>query len=169
MTFQAPTPSADTDAALRDERGASLGLGRLVMAAFWIVGVALVVVAVTQLFVDTSGDTGVPLVTLLAGTIYLLAAVGLTHNGRRMRRVAWVSMIVALGGPLVVGLSGLGPTTVWSPWTEFGVHARFLGFILPAVGLVWLWWSNPRRIVEIAEGIERPLRRGRGTLEDDAG
>ncbi|WP_099333061.1 hypothetical protein [Actinomyces minihominis] len=169
MSFQAPTPTEGSAAALRDERGASLGLGRLVMAAFWIAGVALSVVAVTQLFVDTSGDAGVPLVTLLAGIIYLLAAIGLTHNGRRMRKVAWVSVSAALGGPVLTGLLGLRSASVWSPWTDFGVHAWFVSLILPAVGIVWLWWSNPRRIVEIAEGIERAPWRDREITEGGTG
>lgn len=161
-------PFAEGASQLVDTRGAARGWGRVVMAAFWLAGAALVIVALFQIFQDSVAPLGPRLVTLFAGMIYVGAALGLTHNGRKMRRLAWVCISMALAGPIVVGLFNLGVTRVyegWSPWMQFGAEAGYLPLLLPLVGYVWLWWSNPRRIVEIAEGIERPSRRSSGEGE----
>lgn len=150
------------DTALKDTRGEALGLGRLVISAFWVMGVLTVLIAVWDLFSGHDLPLGPRLTTLFAGIVYLAAAVGLTHNGRRMRMLAWTCISVALAGPIIVGLLGVGSTPMvgaWSPWANFGAQAWFVPLGLPVIGFVWLWWSNPRRIVEIAEGIERVTRR----------
>lgn len=147
---------------LQDDRGAAHGLGRLIVAAFWVAGVLTVGAAIWELFSEHTLPIGPKLNTLFAGLIYLAAALGLTHNGRRMRMVAWTATSVALGGPIIMGLAGLGSSaqgSLWSPWVHFGQETWFVSLVLPIIGLAWLWWSNPRRIVEIAEGIERTSRR----------
>ena len=149
---------------MRDDRGVARGWGRLVMLAFWVMGAASTTVALYQLFRDVADPLGPRLVTLLAGLVYLGAAVGLTHNGRRMRKIAWGCMSVAMAGPIIMGLTGLGLEPVselWSPWLLFGRDTWFVSLALPVVGFFWLWWSNPRRIVEIAEELERVSKRDR--------
>ena len=143
---------------LTDDRKPAYGWGRLVIAAFWAAGIAATGVALWKLLSEPGWPVGSRLVALLAGLLYLGAAIGLTHNGRRMRNVAWVCLSLSLGGPLIQGLLWLGepPSPVWSPWARFGEQVWFTSLVLPVVGLVWMWWSNPRRIVEIAEGISRP-------------
>ncbi len=138
---------------LVDDRRPARGWGRLVPAVFWLAGVATTVIAVMQLVREPSGPLGPKLVTLFAGVLYLLAALGLTHNGRRMRAIAWVSVWISAGGPIIVGLMGLGQTWVggWSPWSQFGMQVWFTSLVLPIVGIVWLWASNPRRITQLAE------------------
>ena len=148
---------------LADNRGPSHGLGRIVMAAFWVAGVACIGVGLFQLFADPTPPFGSRLVTVFAGLIYVGAAVGLTHNGRRMRKVAWTCISVSLAGPVIVGLLGVGSqqsSPLWSPWEGFGIEAWFFSLVLPIVGFVWMWWSNPRRIVELAEGMDKVSRRG---------
>lgn len=143
---------------LRDDRGVARGWGRLVILAFWLLGVATTAAALYQLFRDVADPVGPRLVTLLAGLVYLGAALGLTHNGRRMRMIAWGCMTVAMVGPIIMGLTGLGVEPIsglWSPWLLFGRDTWFISLALPAVGFFWLWWSNPRRIVELAEELER--------------
>ena len=147
---------------LADNRGASHGLGRLVMAAFWLAGIGCVGIGLFQLFSDSAPPLGPRLVTVFAGAVYVGAAVGLTHNGRRMRKVAWACISVSLAGPVIVGLLGVGSQrgpALWSPWEGFGVEAWFIPLVLPIVGFVWMWWSNPRRMVELADGIEKASRR----------
>lgn len=142
---------------LNDDRRAARGWGRIIPALFWVAGAGTVAVAIWQLFAATTEPFGPRLATLFAGVVYVLAAVGLTHNGRRMRVVAWSCISVSLAGPLIEGLLGLDlPSgTVWSPWANFGSQVWFLSLLLPLIGLVWMWWSNPRRIVELAD---TPLR-----------
>ncbi len=158
-----PAPP-DPNRELEDNRGRARGWGRLVVVAFWICGIVLVGAALIQLFEDPGSPKGPRFVTLFAGLVYLGAAVGLTHNGRRMRRIAWACTSVALAGPIIVGLAQVDATDSglpWSPWNHFGLAVGFASILLPLIGLAWLWWSNPSRIVQIAEGVERPSRRER--------
>ncbi len=143
---------------LVDDRGAARGWGRFVFVLFWIAGALTLVFGIWQLFVDTDQPIGPHLVTVLAGTLYLAAAVGFTHNGRRMRVLALCCTIASLAGPIILGLVELGTghrADVWSPWANFGQAVWFASIWLPVTGLVWLWWSNPRRIVALAEGLDR--------------
>lgn len=155
---------------LKDERGQSRGFGRVIMAAFWAAGTFIFSVAVWELVSESSLPIGPKLANLFAGLIYLAAASGLTHNGRRMRMVAWSAVSIAFAGPIIMGLAdlGSGPSgNLWSPWADFGRETGFASLVLPLVGLAWLWWSNPRRIVEIAEGIERTTKRVQAKLDSD--
>lgn len=145
-----------------DTRPRSLGLGRVVMVLFWAFGVWTTVMGVIDLLHVGDGPLGSAIVSVLAGVVYLVAALGITHNGRRMRIIGWAAMVVCAVGPLLVGLLGLGIPELWatrSTWSAFGAHYSFIPLVLPVIGLVWLWWSNPRRIVELAEQVERPSRR----------
>lgn len=147
-----------------DTRTRSLGLGRVVMAVFWIFGVWTTVQGIIDLVHVGDGLLGSSIVAVLAGVVYLVAALGITHNGRRMRIIGWAAMLVSTIGPIVVGLLGLGLpelSRMRSPWGAFGAHYWFIPLVLPLIGLVWLWWSNPRRIVELAEQVERPTLRHR--------
>lgn len=132
------------------------------MALFWALGAWLTVVAVIDLFEHEDGPWGPSIVALLAGIVYLLAALGLTHNGRRMRILGWACIGTSLGAPLVLGLAGLGLpelSAARSAWTGFGEDFHFLPLLVSLIGVVWMWMSNPRRIVEIAEQVERPSKR----------
>ena len=46
-------------------------------------------------------------------------------------------------------------------WNAFGADFAYLSLVVAAIGAIWMWVSNPRRIVEIAEQVERP---GKGIL-----
>lgn len=142
---------------LKDDRRVARGWGRLVPLLFWIAGVGTVGIAVWQLVKAPEEPLGPRLATLFAGVVYLGAALGLTHNGRRMRQVAWSCLSISLAGPLLEGLLGLEESTpvAWSPWADFGARVGFASLILPIIGLVWMWWSNPRRIVELADAPTR--------------
>lgn len=148
-----------------DNRSRSRGWGRLVMGAFWVFGGAMTFLAALNLggeVADPLNSLGPRLVALLAGITYLAVAVGITHNGRRMRIVAWAGLVISLVGPVIVAVRGLGASphlsADLSPWADFGRGYSCLPLMLPLVGLVWMWWSDPRRIVEIAEGMERSQR-----------
>ena len=47
---------------------------------------------------------GPRIVALLAGIDYLIAATALTHNGRRMRMVGWVTISLSIAIPIICGL-----------------------------------------------------------------
>ena len=153
---------ADPAVPVGDDRPVSLGLGRVVMALFWVMAVVSVLSGTWYLIRESAVPIGPRLIAFLAGFVYLAVALGLTHNGRKMRLVAGGGLIISLVAPIIMGLLELGmPATlpsVPSPWANFGADYYYLPLILSVVGLVWMWLSDPRRIVEIAEGVERPSR-----------
>lgn len=157
------TPQANLVA---DNRSRSWGWGRLVIAVFWIFGIVATGFSLWGLNDGSDVPLGPRLISLVAGVVYLMVALGMTHNGRRMRIIAWVGLIISLVGPVIVAIQELGfpsySAAGLSPWSRFGGDYWYLPMVLPIVGLVWMWWSDPRRIVEIAEGIERIERPRRG-------
>ncbi len=142
---------------LLDDRKAARGWGRLIPVMFWVGAIALFAAGFWQLGHRDGAPIGASLVTIFAALLYLASAIGLTHNGRRMRTLAWATVSMAFAAPVVVGLIELGgPTaTNWSPWSRFGAQVWFLSLLVPITGLVWLWRSDPRRIVELAEGLPK--------------
>lgn len=142
----------------RDTRPPALGLGRLVMVVYWVFGLVTTAIAVYDIYTHRDLPRGAQILALIAGLIYLVAASGITHNGRRMRMLGWASVILCAAGPVIVGLAGIGLPElahVRSAWADFGHDFFYLPLAIVAVGIAWMWRSNPRRIVEIAEQIER--------------
>ena len=143
----------------RDQRPPSLGLGRIIIALFWLLGVWIVAMAVVDLFHAQGLPWGPRLVALLAGVDYVVAAIALTHNGRRMRLVGWSAIALSIAAPLVLWVASLGLdelNTARSAWTGLGADFYSLPLALSVVGIIWMWRSNPRRIVSLAEQVERP-------------
>lgn len=158
-----PSSSASTPASggVVDDRPRALGLGRLVMLAFWGIAVWTSSVAVVDLLDHREASWWPHVLALLAGIVYLLAAIALTHNGRRMRILGWACIGATIMVPILVGISGLVrayPSGPRSLWVAFGSDFFYLPLLVSVIGAAWMWYSNPRRIVEIAEQVERPNR-----------
>ena len=86
--------------------------------------------------------------SVVATLLYVVTAVAVAHNGRRMRRVAWVCTVAGLIGVLVAGLVGLADpdlVVARTVWSEFGAGYAFAPLVLPLVAAFWLWWSRPGR------------------------
>ena len=101
----------------RDKRPPSLGLGRIIIALFWVLGVWIFATAIIDLFHGQGKPWGPQLVALLAGIDEL--------NSAR------------------------------SAWTAMGADFYYLPLVVSLIGIVWMWRSNPRRIVSLAEQVER--------------
>ena len=147
------------DGGARDKRPPSLGLGRIIIAPFCVLGVWIFATAIVDLFHGQGKPWGPQLVALLAGVDYLVAATALTHNGRRMRMVGWVSIALSIAVPIVLWVASLGLdelNSARSAWTGMGVDFYYIPLVVSLVGIVWMWRSNPRRIVSLAEQVERP-------------
>lgn len=128
------------------------------MVLFWVVSAYLTFTSLADYFNNQDEPLGPRLISVLAALGYVLASTALTHNGRRMRIVGWVALIVELGGVLISGLLGLGVEEIGAirnVWADFGANYFYIPLILPILGLVWMWFTNPRRIVEIAESFDR--------------
>lgn len=146
------------DGGARDKRPPSLGLGRIIIALFWVLGVWIFATAIVDLFHGQDKPFGPQLVALLAGVDYLVAATALTHNGKRMRIVGWTAISLSIGIPLVLWVASLGLdelNSARSAWTGMGADFYYLPLFVSLIGVVWMWRSNPRRIVSLAEQVER--------------
>ncbi|MDO5721047.1 MAG: hypothetical protein Q4P06_00675 [Actinomycetaceae bacterium] len=155
--METTTDSAKVRSA-KDRRGPAYGWGRVFIAAFWVVAVVATYTALSDFFALSQYPLGPRLVSVLAGLGYVLAAIALSHNGRRMRKVAGACIGFELSGVLITGIVGLGVPQIGQVrnlWANFGQQYWFIPLILPLLGIAWLWWSNPRRIVEIAEKLDR--------------
>ncbi|QDB79486.1 hypothetical protein FHE66_03045 [Georgenia sp. 311] len=137
-----------------DDRPPARGAGLLVVAVYVIFALAATARASVQLVRDAAEAPLAYGLSGFAAVVYVVAAVALAHNGRRMRRMAWVAVSIEMLGVLVVGtLSFLTPElfprdTVWS---HFGSGYGFVPLVLPALGLFWLWRSSPGRVARASE------------------
>ncbi|MDU3134844.1 MAG: hypothetical protein E6700_04620 [Winkia neuii] len=129
-----------------DPRTRSLGWARILIFSvaaitIWIGGVEVVE------FVRTA-HSSVRLTAVLATLGYVAGALGLIHNGRKMRLISWVAYV----GELVALLCVLALTRPTSPevalaWAKAGAYFYYLPAFLPLVAIIWLAWSDPRRLV----------------------
>ncbi|MDO4664630.1 MAG: hypothetical protein Q4A71_00220 [Actinomycetaceae bacterium] len=129
-----------------DPRTRSLGWARLLIflisaVSLWIAGETVREFFLTQLWL-------VKLSGLLTALALLVGMVGTIHNGTKMRRAAWVAYVSLLVGLFVVfGVSDL----VNSPFSDVLDHAGrayyYAPAIIPIVAILWLAWSDPRRLV----------------------
>lgn len=94
-------------------------------------------------------NNGAPMaatLTLFCAVVWVFGGIGLAHNGRRMRRVAWIAWTINTAVPvlsLFVTSSWLNPT---NPWFAGGSTYFYLPTIGSALALVWLFWSQPARV-----------------------
>lgn len=152
------TSASDAARSIRDRRGPSRGWGRIIIAALWVFAVVVTYTAIADFFTLSSYAVGPRLVSVIAAIGYLVIAIALTHNGRRMRMLAWAAIGFEITGLIVTGLIGMDVKEIGeirNIWANFGVQYGFLPVLVPVVALGWMWWSNPRRIVEIAEMRDR--------------
>lgn len=88
------------------------------------------------------GNVSTSITTLVAATVWLLAATGALHNGRRMRRISgggWFVNVVCA----VIG--GIKPELFdrVNPWFEAGSTYFYLPTVGAILALAWLIWSRP--------------------------
>lgn len=137
-----------------DDRPPARGAGLLVVAVYVVFALAASARAGVQLVRDAAEAPLAYGLSALAAVVYVLAAVALAHNGRRMRRLAWTAVTFELVGVVGVGIlsvvqPGLFPRdTVWS---HFGSGYGYVPLVLPVLGLFWLWRSSPGRVARASE------------------
>lgn len=102
------------------------------------------IVASTQQF--TAGNISTAVVTLLADIFWLAGAIGLIHNGRKMRIMAAVSWTINVIAPLIALATKLPEFIEVSPWFEAGSTYFYLPMVGAISALIWLVWSSPSQI-----------------------
>ena len=73
------------------------------------------------------------------------------HNGRRMRILGGVALAIATIQCLV-GFA-FNEATYGHAWAGGGAALSYVPLVSCLLGAVWMWASNPRRIVQNAERI----------------
>ncbi|WP_017603932.1 hypothetical protein [Nocardiopsis alkaliphila] len=123
------------------DRSLRTGPGRLLVAVYAVFALAATARGTYQLVTRFDEAPLAYALSVFAGVVYLIAAVGLARAGRTSRVVALVSVSVEMAGVLVVGAlsvftSGIFPEdTVWS---NFGGGYVFIPLVLPVLGLWWI-------------------------------
>lgn len=93
----------------------------------------------------TSGNYGVGVTSVLAAAAWTLGCVGIVHNGRRMRMVAFAAWIINLLG-VIVGLLAPDLFSRENPWSNGGATYFYLPTLGAMVAMVWLVWSRPAAV-----------------------
>ncbi|MGO1591833.1 hypothetical protein [Ancrocorticia sp.] len=102
------------------------------------------IVASTQEFVD--GDIPAAVLTLVADVSWLAGAIGLLHNGRKMRIVAALTWTINVVAPIFLLFMSHSQIVPVSPWFDGGSTYFYLPTIGAVAALVWLVWSSPSHI-----------------------
>jgi cytochrome bd-type quinol oxidase subunit 2 len=117
------------------------GPGRLLVAVYGVFALAATARGSYQLATRFDEAPAAYALSLFAGVVYLVAAVGLARAGRTSRRVALVSCAVEMAGVLVVGTASVFRPSVFpedTVWSGFGSGYLFIPLVLPALGLWWI-------------------------------
>lgn len=129
------TAATTTETTLRS------GPGRLLVAVYAVFALAAAARGTYQLLTRFDEAPLAYGLSVAAGALYFVAAVGLARAGRTSRVVALVCVSVEMAGVLLVGAltmfwsAGFPDDTVWS---NFGSGYLFIPLVLPALGLWWI-------------------------------
>ncbi|GAB7050297.1 hypothetical protein [Catenuloplanes indicus] len=120
------------------ERPTGRGPGRVILVIYCIFALA----AGARAGVQTATKFGeAPLaygLSAVAAVIYLVAAIALARNARR---VALAAIVIELAGVIVVGLLSVFDPAAFpdaTVWSGFGQGYGYVPLVLPLVGLFWL-------------------------------
>lgn len=147
MMTPPPTPAAND--AIQDTRRPAYGAGRALIAVYGVFAISASARAAVQLIRNASEA---PLAYALSGfsaLVYIVATIALAHNGRKMRIVAWASVVTEFLGVIVVGILSVTHPEMFqhdSVWSGFGRGYGFVPLVLPILGIWWLYRSSPARI-----------------------
>lgn len=137
-----------------DRRRPARGLSRILVGIIAVFGLVVISPAVVSLIRRPEEAPVLDSIDAVAGALYLVLAVCMAHNGRRMRMIGWVCLGGLFTGALLLGLltiTGTAPELEGSFLSHGGRGHSYLPLILPVMAAIWMWMSDPRRIVVHAE------------------
>ena len=147
---------------VQDTRRPAYGWGRILVGVFAVFGAIVLVPSLTTLLRSPDEEPAVWSLNLLGGVLYLLLAVCVAHNGRRMRNIGWMCLGALATMAVLIGILTLPASSPGelndSVWAHWGRSRCYLPAILPVVAAAWMWMSDPRRIVANAERITEKAR-----------
>ncbi|QKD79812.1 MULTISPECIES: hypothetical protein [Actinomyces] len=139
-----------------DRRRPARGLSRILVGVTAVFGLVVLCPAVVSLIRHPDQAPVLDAIDAVAGALYLMLAVCMAHNGRRMRMIGWVCLGGLLSGAMLLGLltiTGTAPELEASFLAHGGRGHGYLPLVLPIMAAFWMWMSDPRRIVVHAEMI----------------
>ena len=137
--------------------GAAHGWGRLLVVVFAVFGLAVLAPAAVALVRTPTAAPVVGSINVAVGLLFILLAVCVAHNGRRMRLIGWMSLSALLTGAALIGVltwTDAAEGLEASVWADGGRQLCYLPLLLPLMAAGWMWLSNPRRIVINAERMD---------------
>lgn len=144
---------------VQDTRRPAYGWGRILVGVFAVFGAIILVPSMISLVRSPDEAPAVRSFNLLGGGLYILLAVCVAHNGRRMRNIGWMCLGALATMAVLIGVLTLSDASTptadlgVSVWAYWGRSRWYLPTVLPAVAAAWMWMSDPRRIVVNAERI----------------
>ena len=142
---------------VEDRRRPAHGWGRLLVVVFAVVGLAVLAPAAVALVRTPTAAPVVGSINVAVGLLFILLAVCVAHNGRRMRLIGWMSLSALLTGAALIGVltwTDAAEGLEASVWADGGRQLCYLPLLLPLMAAGWMWLSNPRRIVINAERMD---------------
>ena len=148
MTTQQPQPQPAPES-IPDTRRPAYGAGRALIAVYGVFAISATARAAVQLIRNAAEAPVAYGLSAFSAVVYIVATIAMAHNGRKMRRAAWISVVTEFAGVVVVGLLSLTHPEMFqhdSVWSMFGRGYGFVPLVLPLLGMWWLWRSSPARI-----------------------
>ena len=142
---------------VEDRRRPAHGWGRLLVVVFAVFGLAVLAPAAVALVRTPTAAPVVGSINVAVGLLFILLAVCVAHNGRRMRLIGWMSLSTLLTGAALIGVltwTDAAEGLEASVWADGGRQLCYLPLLLPLMAAGWMWLSNPRRIVINAERMD---------------
>ena len=142
---------------VEDRRSPAHGWGRLLVVVFAVFGLAVLAPAAVALVRTPTAAPVVGSINVAVGLLFILLAVCVAHNGRRMRLIGWMSLSALLTGAALIGVltwTDAAEGLEASVWADGGRQLCYLPLLLPLMAAGWMWLSNPRRIVINAERMD---------------
>ena len=142
---------------VEDRRRPAHGWGRLLEVVFAVFGLVILIPATISLVRAPHVAPVVGSINVAAGLLFVLLAICVAHNGRRMRLIGWMSLSALLTGAVLIGVltwTDAAEGLEASVWADGGRRHGYLPLLLPILATGWMWLSNPRRIVINAERMD---------------
>lgn len=127
----------------------AVGVGRVLIAVYAILALAATARSGYQIASKFSEAPVAYLLSALAGVVYILATVALIKRGDVWYRVAWVTIVFEFVGVVTVGILSIVDPALFphgTVWSLFGRDYVFIPFVLPILGMLWLYRRRPSAV-----------------------
>lgn len=128
----------------------AVGVGRVLITVYAILALAATARSAFQIATKFEQAPVAYLLSALAGVVYILATVALVKSGDRWYRIAWVTIVFELLGVITVGTLSLVDGILFpadTVWSFYGRGYLFIPFLLPILGMIWLYRFRSSRAV----------------------